>query len=455
MGERSGNTHSRNALRWGLLTVFLTSAIISLLTIKKEHQSYMYLDYDDGNDDFLTEEGGESEDFYIGGSRLDNNLVFKSLLDNNDHLEKHDNSIGGHDNTINEEDDEYLEEHNDLAVMVDPQSYGDGGTKSNDDDGTKIREEDDEYLEEPTDPKSSGQGETTSNRMEISPLVKLQLKIEQVEQMDPIPFYMYDHPNITLDQTKLRMFGKRIYRIGAEALFDLATIHALNMSSWRTNDPNEAKLYIIPIPMGRIASSLQMDYFDVTFGTLFNQTIFQRTQGHNHVLPASPFLQFRGDKPKQHGLLRPHMPKLWNVTIASSYDQNGIINAVKDGVDFDEYTPTFAKLNALSKKTFSIGLSGGTNFPLREIHQSSSLKDKEFPLTLATTEKFYNASHLIFYHTPANFTCFHNSTIHRMAPITNITFDKFPKSSIGHGINDRDLWIETYKDSKFCLCIRG
>jgi len=45
--------------------------------------------------------------------------------------------------------------------------------------------------------------------------------------------------------------------------------------------------------------------------------------------------------------------------------------------------------------------------------------------------------------------------MHRLGPITNITLDDFPKSSIGYGLSDKNEWIETYRDSKFCLCIRG
>lgn len=342
-----------------------------------------------------------------------------------------------------------------------------GYEKENDVSNEEEDEEDDEILEEANDNQNQEQ-QLQNDSLSLSPYLaqttkeyiqaskrKLENKIQQLEQMEPIPFYIYDHPNITLVDIKLNMVDRMLHRIGSESLFDMATIHTLNMSSWKTNDPDKARLFIIPTPIGRISCSRQHNYFDVAFSTLLKEPLFQSTYGHDHVLPGSPFLLFRGDKKGQHGKMTTWMPHLWNVTVASSYDQNAVVNAIRDGTNFDEYTPSFAKLNALNKRTFSIGLTGGTNFPLRDIHSPHQLEPYEFPLTLATTEKFYNSSNFIFYHTPANFTCFHNSTIHRMAPVTNITFESFPKSSIGHGVKPWDLWIDTYKDSKFCLCIRG
>lgn len=286
---------------------------------------------------------------------------------------------------------------------------------------------------------------------------KLQYKIHSLEHMDPIPFYMYNHPNITLETLRLNIDGIYLNRIGAEALNDLATIHALNSSSWKTSNPNDAKLFIIPIPMGRIFISRNLDYYKTSFSTLVNDPIFQRTMGHRHVLPVSPFILFRGDwlKMKNQDPMKVWMPLLWNVTVAQSYDQNGVVNAVNNKKhDLKEYTPVFESLYSLNKKTFSVGLSGGTNFPLRDIHIPKRWEKFHFPLTLASTEKFYNSSNYIFYHTRQS-SFYNNSTIFRQAPITNITMDAFPKSSIGFGIDDKETWFEAYRDSKFCLCIRG
>jgi len=279
---------------------------------------------------------------------------------------------------------------------------------------------------------------------------------KELEEMETIPFYMYPESNLTLQGTNLYFLPKRIHRAAAEMLYDLATIKILRESTWRTNNPNEAELFIIPIPMGMISTSVRHEFFDSTMSYLVNHTLFQRTNGHKHVLIATPFPLFRGDwKLNQHGMLSKWLPYLWNVTLASSWDQNAIVNLSQNNFDFYEYTTSFKKMKPLTKKTFSVGLTGGTNYPLKGLSNINKLKTHQFPLTLASLEKFKNSSNLVFYHSPLGHNCYHNSTIHRNAPITNVTLDTFPKSSIGNGFSDRETWLELYKDSKFCLCIRG
>ncbi len=409
------NTTSTSKLAWlGLFTISFASFIVSYQIINQEYDNYVYLEHDDDN----VKTGGDDD-------WIDNDPI--------NYYDYDDNDDTGEEDEKEEEDDEYFEETT-SELSMDPNAK----------DGKKMS-------------KIEAQTKTSIPTLDVQEATrKLQYKIQSLEQMDPIPFYMYDHPNITLANIKLSVNNNKAFRIGSEALNDLATIHALNSSSWKTSNPNDAKLFIIPIPMGRIAISNDQEYYEVSFSTLVNDPIFQRTMGHRHILPASPFLLFRGDRWKDPKLMVPWMPLLWNVTVAQSYDQNGIINAARNKQhDLKEYTSTFEKFIPLNKRTFSVGLSGGTNFPLRDIHSPKQLEKYNFPLTLASTEKFYNSSNYIFYHTPPKFTCFHNSSIYREAPVTNITTDTFPKSSIGFGIDDRKLWMETYRDSKFCLCIRG
>ncbi len=280
---------------------------------------------------------------------------------------------------------------------------------------------------------------------------------KELEQMDTIPFYMYSESNLTLDAYNfVHLLPKRLHMMAAEMLYDLATIQTLYLSPWRTNNPNDAKLFVIPIPFGKIATSVKHEFYDSTMDYLVNHTLFQRTKGHNHVLIATPFILFRGDrKLNQHGMLSKWLPYLWNVTVVSSWDQNAVVNLSQQNYDFYEYTTPFKSMKPLTKKTFSVGLTGGTNFPLKGMSNKRMLETYQFPLTLASMEKFKKSSYLVFYHSPLGHNCYHNSTIHRNAPITNVTLDTFPKSSIGNGFSDRNIWLETYRDSKFCLCIRG
>ncbi len=298
---------------------------------------------------------------------------------------------------------------------------------------------------------------------------KLQVKIQSLEQMDPIPFYIYDHPNITLHKEFLKKNKPKLDRLGYEVVNDFATIYTLRTSPWKTTNPKEAKLFFIPIPMGRIElSARNEEFYNMSFSTLVNDPIFQETMGHRHVLLASPWWLFRGDWYAKYGTwgqMKTWLPYLWNVTVAQSYDQNAIINALREDKehDFKEYTKNFQSLVPLNKKTFSVGLSGGTEIPLFFFvgnifppdNGTQRWKKFEFPLTLASIHKFDKSSNFIFYHTREAPPSFHNSTIFRHAPITNITMSDFPKSSIGFGIDDKDVWLQTYKDSKFCLCIRG
>jgi len=281
-------------------------------------------------------------------------------------------------------------------------------------------------------------------------------KVKFLEDLN-IPFYMYDHPNITFKGQHINLNGNKLRRFGYEMLYDKATIRVLEESPMRTKDSENAKLYIIPTPMSEISASKMQDLVHLAFGTLLNTTTFKRTNGHNHVLVATSFILFRGDKAKSDwGTMKDWYPKLWNITVALSWDPSEIANGLKNGVEFYEYTDTFKTMKPMTKRVFSLGLTGGTNFPItkKEFSNPNGLDLYCFPLTLASLEKFHSSSNLIFYHSPT-FGSIHNSTIHRQAPITNITLENFPKSSIGFGISSRNEWIQTFRDSKFCLNIRG
>ena len=81
--------------------------------------------------------------------------------------------------------------------------------------------------------------------------------------------------------------------------------------------------------------------------------------------------------------------------------------------------------------------------------------NQEMPLSIPSMEKFRNSRNFIFYQSRREGSWF-NATIYRHAPITNITNSTglFPKSSIGFGLESED-WFRQYRDSKFCLVVRG
>ena len=109
--------------------------------------------------------------------------------------------------------------------------------------------------------------------------------------------------------------------------------------------------------------------------------------------------------------------------------------------NWGDYHSTLVKEEptSLSKRSISVGL-GSSNH--------------DFPLNLATIERFNSSTNFIFYHSRTE-PSFNNSTMYRHAPITNITLDyNFPKSSIGWGLKSVE-WLEEFSRSQFCLMIRG
>jgi len=67
----------------------------------------------------------------------------------------------------------------------------------------------------------------------------------------------------------------------------MVTLKMLKESSWRIDDPTKAKLFVVPFPIGIIATSIEQQYYSVAFDVLVNHTLFKSTYGHNHVIVAS------------------------------------------------------------------------------------------------------------------------------------------------------------------------
>lgn len=268
-------------------------------------------------------------------------------------------------------------------------------------------------------------------------------------------FYMYDHPNITLKNAAIKKHDHKWNRYGNEAAYDANTIKALEESPLRTLDPNEADLFIPPIPFGSLVTSKDgTDLINLVYETLVNHPVFRKHHGDKHILVATPYILFRSDKYSYVGGMVKWYRNLMiqNMSVAMSWDPNAVINALQEGIDFHEYTAEFKKLKALSRRSFSLGLGSSSDLPNPDLH-------------LATMEKFHNSSNLVFYQTRTKGSMY-NSTIFRHAPVTNITLAggggnggdhnlNFPKSSIGFGIDDIDAWKNEYANSKFCLVIRG
>jgi hypothetical protein len=132
---------------------------------------------------------------------------------------------------------------------------------------------------------------------------------------------------------------------------------------------------------------------------------------------------------------------IYNMTIVQSWDPVAVHNDLFHSESHwgDYSTLVKEELKSLSRRSISVGL-GSSNH--------------DFPLNLATIERFDSSTNFIFYHSRTE-PYFNNSTMYRHAPITNITLDNnFPKSSIGWGLEPEE-WLEEFSRSQFCLMIRG
>ena len=258
-------------------------------------------------------------------------------------------------------------------------------------------------------------------------------------------FYMYDDANITqVDNPLLKRLRPREMHRMVDAEYDEQMLETLHKSDLRTLNPDEAELFIAPIPICRILVSRHMNY-NVPFEELVNHEIFRKHQGNNHVLISTTFVLFRQDT-RSYTSMKGWYDKIWNTTVMLSWDPNAVYNEFKDGADWGEYTEVLSSSKGvlgprgpLTKRSASLSLGSGND---------------GLELRLATKEKFFNSSNFVFYHSTTA-TSLYNSTIHRHAPITNITLDdNFPKSSIGWPI-DKEEWERSFRNSKFCLNIRG
>jgi len=268
-------------------------------------------------------------------------------------------------------------------------------------------------------------------------------------------FFMYDDPNITLGPSvwpEGAKLNRKAWRMCAnEIFFDEALFVILKRSPLRTLDPEEAQLFIAPIPNGRIfGSMIRHILWGLSFNTLFNHEVFRKHQGHKHLLIATGYPLFKNFV----GSLAVYYEKLENVTLVQSWDPNGIKKAIDYGYDFHEYQEYFTKFQPITRSSISVGLGTRPDSSVIPLPEFKFTHHEHIPLVPASIEKWKNASNFVFYHTRTT-PSFFNSTIYRHVAVTNISISNLPKSSIGWDMSSNEQWLKEYVDSKFCLVIRG
>jgi hypothetical protein len=200
--------------------------------------------------------------------------------------------------------------------------------------------------------------------------------------------HMYDHPNITLSNTPLPRQWNVWGRYRHEGSNDAQMQAAIKQSPLSALNPEDAELYIAPIPMAKILTSKHPYMLHLAFDTLVNHELFRQHQGNKHILISTPlFVLYRNERRGDVPSMKNWYPLIYNVTPVLSWDPNAVYNAVKEGVDFTDYNSLFQKIQPLSRHSFSVGLGDA-------VSSEYTLPCDSIELQLASLEKFQNSSNL-------------------------------------------------------------
>ncbi|GFH49191.1 hypothetical protein CTEN210_05667 [Chaetoceros tenuissimus] len=226
------------------------------------------------------------------------------------------------------------------------------------------------------------------------------------------------------------------------AQWDLDMINAVKNSHYTIQNASDADIFIVPTPFSGLLGPQKHfgDPMNLAFTTLLQQDSWKKHKGHKHVFFASAHVFFRRDNIRQLKGFSKYYPIIYNSSAVLCYDPHAISEACHNNVDLADFQPLCKQFDPpVNRASISMGMSPEL---------------KSMPLRLASLEKFYNSSNLVFFHSRRSRSV-SNSTIYRHSPITNITFSNYPKSSIGFDLENATIWQREYMDSKFCLVIRG
>jgi hypothetical protein len=266
-------------------------------------------------------------------------------------------------------------------------------------------------------------------------------------------YFMYTNKGIEQAETKeLLRKGKGSFIMGIPqpvniryrsfARDEVMYLESLKNHKLRTRDSSKADLFVLPLsPAAVLCQPNSQANFEKAFAALYATPLFKSTLGHRHVIMGtilSMFSPFHVRIMEIYGI-GSHYPRLWNVTVANDMDPEEMRKVYKlpggNTSDFNE--GILEKLGYVSRSTFSVGLAA----------------PQSLPIVMPTLEKFQKASFFAFYHTRTKPYLF-NSTKYRSAPLQERVVEGLPKSSIGFDLHVQE-WMLHFKDSKFCLIIRG
>lgn len=249
-------------------------------------------------------------------------------------------------------------------------------------------------------------------------------------------YYIYEEEAITKKEyladyrkAKLIPSDPDLGHVVTDARSEEAILLAMENHPWRTKNPEEADLFIVSTPVatllaaggGRENSTL----FDDIFRNLTSHALFQKNEGHRHIIVSLHWAAFtryrRFAIGKTPGLHR-NVNRLKNVTIASHFDQ-AVIKNTFDTASIDE------------QKDSSINSFRGFNRVFAKFRETTccsfslDLWSSDVPLIPASYVTWKQRSVSIFYHTRKE--PFAYSTPYRHGPL-NLTEASTPaKASIG------------------------
>lgn len=252
-------------------------------------------------------------------------------------------------------------------------------------------------------------------------------------------FYVYTDPDITQEdrpRTRAPIYYKRY---GHEAETEIIIHEILRKSPLRVENADDADMFIVPIYIGEILTTRGLSW-DEPFQALLSHPVYKQYQGNKHIIISLPLVTYQYFNRRNVPGLLSWLPRIVNITAALGCDPVAVWEAYQSGkLKGNDYEEPFSKTFPMSHHSFSIGIG---------------LANRDFPITPASFEKFNNSTFFIFYNTVPG-TSFFDSTKFRHAPVVNVSLAALPYSSIGMDPLPKDEWLTHFRDSKFCLAIRG
>jgi Exostosin family len=259
-------------------------------------------------------------------------------------------------------------------------------------------------------------------------------------------FFMYDSPKLIQQKTINRLIDPvrrppaLLKRFGEEAKVENEILDSLSKSPLRTLNTSQAMVFLIPFRVGASLIARRASRFLEVLQALEQSSHWMK--GKPHVLLALNTVTFdvyhhMTGHVTSRGLTEEFYRRTKSAIVVRSCDSFYMSRVSRQGLAMGhDFEPYFSSNVTLSQRGFSLGL----------------LPSLSLPYIPATYEKFQTAKNFIFYQTRVEPSAY-QSTHFRMAPL-DIADQILYTSSIGLGLPP-DKWLEEFRDSQFCLAVRG